>query len=140
MEPLGKNEFQRLEQKDWYRDDSYLGQTLTLKVGYLMLNNFIGHFLNVIDRSWVRLSELSSHLTVSRVRQANLENLHGEKGGNKFLAIVLLNTFQIRRWNPSRYILRLSQECTSYNPLAYFYVYSGMMNSSSNSNVAKRYL
>lgn len=62
-----------------------------------MLNNFIGHFLNVIDRLWVRLSELSSHLTVSLVRQANLEYFHGEKGGNKIFAIILLNTFQIQR-------------------------------------------
>lgn len=34
-----------------------------------------------LARLWVRLSELSSHLTVSRGGQANLENFNGEKGG-----------------------------------------------------------
>jgi len=51
----------------------------------------------VLDRSWVRLSEPFSHLTVSRGRQANLEHLHGEKGlGNKFLAIIYWIPFRFK--------------------------------------------
>ena len=58
--------------------------------------NLLNHFLSVFDRLWVRLFGLSSHLTVSRGGQANLDHLHGEKeiGDPRHN---LLNTLQIQR-------------------------------------------